>query len=79
MRLVRTNSVSASPGVGVAARETWTTGLPWFRASETVFFDPPESVGPMEKTTVLSLSRAFHSVRWIYLLLGGANPSRSTF
>jgi hypothetical protein len=29
-----------------------------------VRFEPPVSTGAMEKTTVPSLSRTFHSVRW---------------
>jgi Protein of unknown function (DUF1156)/Putative RNA methylase family UPF0020 len=45
------------------ALERWTTGLPCFRASSTVFMEPPVRMSPTEKTTVPSLSRTFHSVR----------------
>ena len=38
--------------------------FPVLPANSTVFFDPPVSTGAREKTTVPSLSRTFHSVRW---------------
>src|ERR1035437_1871418 len=56
----RAASAAATP----PALERWSTGLPCFRASSTGFREPPVSTSPMEKTTVPSESRAFHSVRW---------------
>ena len=41
-------------------------GLLCLCANSTVFFEPPVKVGSIENKTVASLSRTFHSVRWMY-------------
>ena len=61
----RMNRRSAGSALGFPhALERWTTGLPCFRASSTVFLEPLVRISPMEKTAVPSESRTFHPVRW---------------
>jgi hypothetical protein len=57
-------SSACSGDAGPPSREMWITGLWCLCASSMVFFEPPVRTGAMEKTTVPSLSRTFHSVRW---------------
>jgi hypothetical protein len=67
-RMNRNNSCSGADGPPF--RDRWRTGFWCLGANCTVFFEPPVSAAPMEKTTVPSESRTFHSVCWTYSALG---------
>src|SRR5581483_9585999 len=65
------NSISFFSGAyHPAARDKWSTGLWYSRAKSSVAFEPPPSSRPIEKITVPSESRTFHSVRSKYFSPG---------